>query len=162
MTGRAPPKLSLAPSATALVAVLFFALCLRGALDTGISWDEDDHRAYGRWVLDWYASPDWTAPSKQVMSQYGALFGVVCGVLERVFPSVSYISLRHVMTTCFALVGLSFAARGARAIAGEWAGFFTALVLATTPRWTGDAMFNPIDVPFGACTAVALYYLVRL
>ncbi len=162
MIRRAPPKISLAAWATALVAALFFLLCVRGALDTGLSWDEDDHRAYGRWVLDWYASPDWTSPSKQVMSQYGALFGVACGALERLFPSTSYIALRHVATACFALVGLWFAARTARAIAGERAGFLAALVLAATPRWTGDAMFNPIDVPFAACTAVALYCLVRL
>src|SRR6185369_11787877 len=50
----------------------------------------------------------------------------------------------------------------ARALSGPLAGFLTALVLATTPRWTGHAMFNPIDIPFAACTAVALYYLVRL
>src|SRR4051812_32997535 len=96
------------------------------------------------------------------MSQYGAMFGVACGALERVCPSLSYIALRHVATACFAFVGLWFAARTARAVAGERSAFLTALVLATTPRWTGDAMFNPIDVPFAACTSVALYYLVRL
>src|SRR5262249_10285244 len=137
MVRRSLRQISRASWATAIVSALFLALCVRGALDTGLSWDEDDHRAYGRWVLDWYASPDRETPSQQVMSQYGALFGVVCALLERLFPSVSYIALRHIASAFFAFVGLCFAARTARALSGEWAGLATALVLATTPRWTG-------------------------
>lgn len=162
MIGRPLRSISPVTWATALVAVLFLLFCARGALDTGLSWDEDDHRAYAGWVLDWFASPNWETPTLQPMSQYGALFGVVCTLLERLFPSTSYIDIRHLASAGFAFVGLCFAARTAHAIAGPWAGFLTAVVLATTPRWTGDAMFNPIDIPFAACSAVATYYLVQL
>lgn len=148
--------------ATLGVAAVFLAFALVGGRRVGLSWDENDHRRYGRWVVDaWYGAADAGTPTLQDMGSYGSLYGVLCALAEKVLPA-GPIAIGHVITAIFATTGLVYAARLARAMAGPWAGLATAVILATTPRWTGHAMFNPVDIPFAAGWIAALFYLHRL
>jgi 4-amino-4-deoxy-L-arabinose transferase-like glycosyltransferase len=149
--------------ATLAVALAFLAFCVAGGLALGTGWDEDEHRRYGRIALDFYRS--FGANQKAVgdeMGYYGALHALLGAAAEALLPSLHWAFARHLATNLFALVGLLYAARLARLLAGPWAGFVAALLVAATPRWTGDAMSNPIDVPTAAMFTAALYYLARL
>ena len=159
----APRRLDLAWRLSLLVALAYLALCLAGALQTGTSWDELEHRKYGEMTLDFYrtlggdraATTYWT-------NYYGALHALVGACAERLFPSLPWPSARHLGSVAFSLIGFLYTIRLARLLAGPWAGLVAALLLATTPRWTGDAMFNPIDMPTAGMHAAALFYLARL
>lgn len=149
--------------ASLVVALAYLALCVAGALQTGASWDEFEHRLSGELTLDFYrtlgaergATTYWT-------NYYGSFHALVGAAAERLFPSLPWPSARHLGTVAFALLGFVYTVRLARLLAGPWAGFVAALLLATTPRWTGDAMFNPVDIPAGAMHVVGLYTLARI
>lgn len=149
--------------ATLAVTLLYLVLCVVGALRAGSSWDESEHRRYGALALDFYSSfgQEREAVTDR-MSYYGALHAVVGAAAEGLFPSLRWPSARHLGAVAFGLLGFVYCVRLARLLGGPWAGFVAALLLATTPRWTGDAMYNPIDVPTAALFAAALFYLVRL
>ncbi len=157
------PRLDGAWRATLVLGLAYLALCVVGALQTGASWDEFEHRISGELTLDFYrtlgaergATTYWT-------NYYGSFHALVGAAAERLFPTLPWPSARHLGTVAFALLGFVYTVRLARLLAGPWAGFVAALLLATTPRWTGDAMFNPVDIPAGALHVMALYYLARI
>lgn len=149
--------------ASLVVGLAYLALCVAGALQTGASWDEFEHRLSGELTLDFYrtlgaergATTYWT-------NYYGSFHALVGAAAERLFPSLAWPSARHLGTVAFAVLGFLYTVRLARLLAGPWAGFLAAVLLATTPRWTGDAMFNPVDIPAGAMYVVGLYTLARI
>ncbi len=149
--------------ATLVLALAYLALCVAGALRTGVSWDESEHRRYGELALDFYSSlgQERGAVSDR-MSYYGALHVLVGAAAERLFPGLPWPSARHLGAVAFGLLAFVYCVRLARLLGGPWAGFVAGLLLATTPRWTGDAMYNPIDVPTAAVFLAALFHLVRL
>jgi Dolichyl-phosphate-mannose-protein mannosyltransferase len=163
---KAQRHLPLATKGTVLVLLLTAAYMSVAIPDMGMSWDEHPQRSYGMWTLDWYASrnPSSLALTDQWwgMPYYGAFFDVIGGLLELVLGSANHIVLRHYLTAVFGVVGILYASRTAKALAGPTAGFFAALLLATSPRWTGHSMFNPKDIPFAGMHAAAIFYLVRI
>lgn len=150
--------------------VLVVATYLVGAAfalpDMGVSWDEEFHRRYGSWILNWYRTRDPALGGLNdpdgVMPFYGGFFDVVCSVGEWLLPSIYFIHLRHAVTALFGAVALVYVARIGNEMADGWTGFIAALLLVATPRWTGDSFFNPVDVPFGALHAAALFHLLRI
>lgn len=143
--------------------VAYLALTTAGALATGTSWDESEHRRYGELALDFYTSLGAErAATTDVMRFYGALHALAGAAAERLLPFLHWSAARHLAAVAFGLVGFVFCVRSARLLAGPRAGFVAALLLATTPRWTGDAMYNPIDIPTAGAYAAALFFLVRI
>lgn len=148
---------------TAVCGVAFLAAAIAGALTTGMSWDEFDHRRLGEMALDFYRT--WGADrsaTTDVMRYYGALHALVGAGFERLFAGLHWVAARHLASVFFAAIGFFYAVRLARLLAGRWAGAVTALLLLSMPRWVGHAMFNPIDVPTAGMFSAAFYYLVRL
>lgn len=152
-----------AEALTLALLLLFVGVAVRGALTTGMSWDEVDHRNYGVMALDFYRTggADRTA-AENVMRYYGALHALVGAGFERLFAGLHWVAARHLASVFFASIGVGFAVLLARALGGRWAGAVAALLLLALPRWSGDAMFNPIDVPTAGMFMAALYFLVRL
>jgi len=162
-----PPARARRPGAaeglTLALGLAFLALTVVGALEAGMSWDEIDHRNYGVMALDFYRS--WGAERaavESVMRYYGALHALVGAGFERLFAGLHWVAARHLASVLFAAIGFLYAVRLARLLGGRWAGAAAALLLLALPRWVGDAMFNPIDVPTAALFTAALYHLVRL
>lgn len=153
-----------AAEAVTLAAVLLFVVAtVLGALRTGMSWDEVDHRNYGVMALEFYRSQgaDRTAV-ENVMRYYGALHALVGAGCERLFPGLHWVAARHLASVAFATVGVLHAVALARLLRGAWAGALAALLCLALPRWSGDAMFNPIDVPTAGMFMAALYRLARI
>ena len=141
----------------------YLALCVAGALQTGTSWDESEHRRYGELALDFYASLGHArAAVTDKMHYYGALHAIAGALAERALPFLGWPAARHLATVAFGLLALVYAVRLARLLGGPRAGFLAALLLVATPRWTGDAFYNPIDVPSAGVFALALFHLARI
>lgn len=146
--------------ATLAVIAAAFVLAAIGGTQTGTSWDENEHRRYGQLAVSFYVGRSRDATT-DVMSYYGAFFAVLATIAEKL-PFAHWAHARHFMTASFGALGLLYTARLARLFAGPWAGFAAAAFLALTPRYFGDAMFNPIDVPTAALYVVAVFYLARI
>ncbi len=146
-----------------LLGLCYLALCTAGAIQTGVSWDEAEHRIYGELSIDFYRTlGEERAATTYWTNYYGALHALVGAAAERLLPFEPWPVARHFASVAFSLVGFVYCVRLARLLAGPWAGFLAALLLATTPRWTGDAMFNPIDIPTAGMHTAALFYLARI
>jgi 4-amino-4-deoxy-L-arabinose transferase-like glycosyltransferase len=100
--------------------------------------------------------------AENVMRYYGALHALVGAGFERLFAGLHWVAARHLASVLFASIGFTFSVLLARSLGGRWAGAVAALLLLALPRWTGDAMFNPIDVPTAGMFMAAFYFLVRL
>jgi 4-amino-4-deoxy-L-arabinose transferase-like glycosyltransferase len=149
--------------ATLALGVAFLALTVAGALATGTSWDEAEHRRYGELVLDfWTSFGAERAATTDFMRFYGGLHGVAGAAAERLLPFLHWSSARHLAAVAFGLLAFVCCVRLARLLGGPRAGFVAGLLLAAMPRWTGDAMYNPIDVPAAGCYALALLAFVRI
>ena len=73
-------------------------------------------------------------------------------------PAPTYV-IRHAVNAVVGWVGIVFCARTAERLFGWHTGLLTLLMLALAPRYFGDAMNNPKDIPFAAASAVVLYCL---
>jgi 4-amino-4-deoxy-L-arabinose transferase-like glycosyltransferase len=157
------PSAALADRLMLALVFVWLAWVVAGAFAAGTCWDEDEHRRYGELALDFYAS--FGAERGAVtdrMHYYGALHALAGALFERALPFLAWPHARHLATVAFGLVAFTCAVRLARLLGGPWVGLVAALVLALTPRWSGDAMYNPIDVPAAAGFAAALLVLTRI
>src|SRR5687768_4544366 len=110
--------------ATIGVIFAFFLLTAIGGVQTGTSWDENEHRRYGHAVLSFYSSfgADRTATTDW-MGYYGALYTTVATLAEKILPFSHWAFARHVVSAAFGAAALFWTARLGRLLAGKWAGF---------------------------------------
>jgi len=154
------------PSWDALALLLFFVatlLVLFTFQDYGVTWDEDVHRWYGEFVLNYYLSgfTDLRSLHWLDLFNYGAAFDSIAAALNLVSPFGTY-ETRHLLNGVAGVVGLIGAWKLGRVLGGPRAGFIAALFLVLTPNYYGQMFNNPKDIPFAAGTAWSIYYLVRL
>jgi hypothetical protein len=143
-----------------LFLVVFIALTFD---QHGISNDEPVQRNYGHMLLDFYRSgfQDYSAFSYRDLYLYGGLFDMIAAALEPLVPIAAW-DLRHLLTAMCGFGGTVLAARLARALAGERAGFFAVLALALTGAWSGAMFTHTKDIPFAAAMIYATYAITRL
>jgi len=139
------------------------ALVILTFTDYGVTWDEDVHRWYGIFVLDYYLSffSDLRAFHWGDLYNYGAAFDLVATLLDRISPFGVY-ETRHLLNGGIGVIGIIGTWKLARALTGPRAGFLAALFLLLTPNYYGQMFNNPKDVPFAVGMARAMYYLVRI
>jgi hypothetical protein len=131
--------------------------------DAGISYDENAQRTYGDLILLWFRSgfKDQAAMHYRDLWLYGGLFDAPLQWLVQFSPYGVY-ETRHFVTALVAVFGVVAAWKLAAAVAGERAGFLSALVLALTPLWVGHGLMNPKDIPFGTAAAFTSLSALRL
>ncbi len=156
-------------------------LMLRLSLDFGIIWDEWIQSHYGKLVLKFLlsAGQDQSALSfGKTMYLYGglfdtltaALYGLIFDRLKNVtnYPvdqdliAPHWHTLRHIVNSLFGFTAILFTGLAAKKIAGWRAGTLAFLLLLLSPRFFGNAMNNPKDIPFAAGAAVFLYFMIQL
>jgi 4-amino-4-deoxy-L-arabinose transferase-like glycosyltransferase len=127
-------------------------------LDYGLAWDEEEHRLYGDFVFQWYATlfQDRYALSYWVLYLYGAFFEIVARAAAPILPFGLYEG-RHLVSALFGLLGIVVAYKTAGHLGGPIAGFFAALFLTLTPGFYGHLFVNPKDVPFATLSLLSLY-----
>jgi Dolichyl-phosphate-mannose-protein mannosyltransferase len=146
--------------------VLFIAaaaLVILTFTDYGVTWDEDVHRWYGVFVLDYYLSffHDLRALHWGDVYNYGAAFDLAAAALNQVSPFGIY-ETRHLLNGMVGVIGIAGAWKLGRAVMGPRSGFLAALFLLLTPNYYGQMFNNPKDVPFAVGMVWSLYYLIRV
>jgi hypothetical protein len=86
---------------------------------------------------------------------------VLCVAAQHVVDADMYV-VRHVVTSVFGWLGIVFAGLLAARLWGVGAGWLAAGLLVLAPRYFGDSMNNPKDIPFAALTMAVLYYTLTI
>jgi Dolichyl-phosphate-mannose-protein mannosyltransferase len=143
-----------------LVALLLVLLTFK---DYGVTWDEDVHRWYGSFVLDYYLSgfTDLRSLHWLDLFNYGAAFDATAAALNKISPFGVY-ETRHLFNAIIGIVGIVGTWKLGRSLAGPRAGFIAALFLLLTPNYYGQMFNNPKDMPFAAGAIWTIYYIIRL
>jgi hypothetical protein len=146
----------------ALVAAVLLPMMIVASEDFGATWDEKSRHRYGENILEYFQGLR-TRESFDVDggSPYGGLFDVLCAAVERWVPIERY-TLRHGLNAAFGWIGVLCSGLLAARLFGTWAGVIAMILLASSPRYFGDSMNNPKDLPFAALTVAALYQFTRL
>jgi len=164
MTTAGEPRASARLWAYRLFPVLLLPLMLVLSRDFGVTWDEKTHQLYGERVYRFLVhgqDDDWFYPGKIFIYLHGGFFDTVCVALQQVVSGDQFV-LRHYVSAVFGWLGVVFVGRLGRLLVGPGTGLLAMVLLALSPRYFGDAMNNPKDVPLAALLAAALYYLMRL
>jgi len=147
-----------------LFPLLLLPLMLVLSRDFGATWDEKTHQLYGERVFRFLSQgtdDDWFRPGQIVIYLHGGLFDTLCVAVQKLLPGDPFV-LRHYVNAAFGWLGILFVGRLGRLLIGPGTGLLAMTLLALSPRYMGDAMNNPKDVPLSALLAAALYYLMRL
>jgi Dolichyl-phosphate-mannose-protein mannosyltransferase len=131
--------------------------------DYGVSWDEEFSHTQGIHFLKWYASgfrdhSVMTATNNE--NFYGGFFNGVAAFFADHSPFGTYETV-HLVIAVTGLIGIVYAYRLGRLLAGPMAGFLSALILTLTPAYYGHSFINPKDLPFAVLFLVSLYYMIR-
>ena len=148
-----------------LFPVVLLPLMLVLSRDFGVTWDEKTHQLYGERVWRFLTEgldDDWFRPGENLLIYlHGGLFDTVCVAIQRVLPADSWMT-RHYVNAAFGWLGILYVGRLGRLLSGPGTGLLAMVLLTLSPRYLGDAMNNPKDLPLAALLAAALYYLMRL
>ena len=149
-----------------LFPVLLLPLMLVLSRDFGVTWDEKTHQLYGERVYRFLTAgqdDDWFRPGGDQLKIYlhGGFFDTVCVAAQKLLTDNIYVT-RHYVGAAFGWLGIVYVGRLGRLLAGPGTGLLAMVMLALSPRYFGDSMNNPKDVPLAALLAAALYYMMRL
>jgi hypothetical protein len=147
-----------------LFPALLLPLMLVLSRDFGVTWDEKIQQLYGERIWRFLTEgldDDWFRPGALRMYLYGGLFDTACVALQRVLSGDIWVT-RHYLNAAFGWLGIVYVGRLGRLLSGPGTGLLAMVLLALSPRYFGDAMNNPKDLPLAALMAAALYYLMRL
>ena len=147
-----------------LFPLVLLPLMLVLSRDFGVTWDEKTHQLYGERVFRFLSQgldDDWFRPGEIFIYLHGGLFDTVCVAVQQLLPGDQFV-LRHYVNAAFGWLGVFYVGRLGRLLGGPGTGLLAMVLLALSPRYLGDAMNNPKDIPLAALLAAALYYLMQL
>jgi hypothetical protein len=141
----------------AAAALLLLLSMIALSRDFGFTWDERFQQKYGEEIWDYLhgglpRSTFDTTEGNQYL--YGGLVEIVSIAAQHVVRADTYV-VRHAVDAVFGWAGVVICGLVAGQAFGRRAGWFAAVMLVLVPRYFGDAMNNPKDVPF-AVMAMAM------
>src|SRR5207245_2577523 len=149
------------PLIAALVTLVAMVLLSRSF---GATWDERALQSYGEQIWDYYTG---VIPRSAIdvsfgyTRVYGGLVEFASVAAQHVFKADLYV-VRHAVNSVFGWIGIVFAFLMASRLFGTRAGWLAAVLLASMPRYIGESMNNPKDLPFAVLMLVGLYYIVTM
>lgn len=135
------------------------------SLGSGINADDKFQVDYSQKLVNYYGTfgKDTTAlniPDGN-MHLYGGFFEVVTGFANKAFglqpTDLGYHQVRHASSAILGWVAILCAGLLAALIAGWRAGLITLIIMLLSPRFVGDSLMNPKDIPFAAGYIMAIY-----
>lgn len=131
--------------------------------DFGITGDEWIHKAYGEKVLDYYLTmgKDKSSLNYENMYFYGGVFDMLCAIVYKTF-SLDVYNTRHCISAMFGFLGILFTTLFAKSLKGWPAALLAAWFLFLSPRFIGESMNNPKDLPFACGMIAGSYFICRL
>jgi tetratricopeptide (TPR) repeat protein len=151
-------------AAFALIAMLWLSM------GSGINADDKFQNDYCTKLVNYYSTMGKDTSALFVkdgnMHLYGGFFEVFTGFTNKALgykeSDLGYHNVRHASSAFLGWVAILCAGLLARAIAGWQAGIITLIVMFLSPRFLGDSLMNPKDIPFAAGYMMAIYNMVRV
>ncbi len=152
------------------LAVLGLLILVGLSFGSGINADDKFQVDYSQKLVNYYSSfgKDTTAiniPDGN-MHLYGGFFETVTGFASKALGyqpnEIGYHNVRHASSAVLGWVAMLCAALLAALIAGQRAGIFTLIIMLVSPRFVGDSLMNPKDIPFAAGYIMAIYNMVAV
>jgi 4-amino-4-deoxy-L-arabinose transferase-like glycosyltransferase len=129
----------------------------------GVTWDERDQQKHGELTWRYLAGSGDDAlffeNGAAAGVAYGPLFDLTGIALQKALPRVDRFVVRHGLNATFGWLAVLSCGLMARRLLGAGAGILAMALLASSPRFFGDSMNNPKDVPFAALSTLALYLI---
>lgn len=152
------------------IAGLGLVIMLALSFKAGINADDKFQIDYSQKLVNYYGTFGKDTSALNVpdgnMHLYGGFFEVVTGFVSKALGTTqleqTYHDVRHASSAILGWIAILCAALLARNIAGWSAGIFTFLLLFLSPRFLGDSMVNPKDIPFAAGYMMALYNMTAV
>ncbi len=152
----------IAAAGLVLLAVLSFG--------AGINADDKFQNAYCTKLINYYTTLGRDTSALNVpdgnMHLYGGFFEIVTGFTNKALgfeeSDMGYHHVRHLFSAMMGWIAIVCAALLARLIAGWRAGLLTLVLMLLSPRFMGDALVNPKDIPFAAGYMLTLYHMAAL
>lgn len=146
-----------------------FVLCGL-SFGSGINADDKFQNAYSEKLVNYYTTFGRDTSALNVpdgnMHLYGGFFEIVSGFANKALgfqeSEIGYHNVRHLFSAMLGWVAILCAALLARLIAGWRAGLLTLVIMLLSPRFVGDSLMNPKDIPFAAGYMLAIYNMAAV
>lgn len=140
------------------------------SLGSGINADDKFQCDYSKKLVNYYGTFGKDTSALNIpdgnMHLYGGFFEIVTGFANKALGleqnTLGYHQVRHASSAILAWVAILCTALLARLIAGWQAGLFTMILMLVSPRFIGDGLMNPKDIPFAAGYMMAMYNMVAV
>ncbi|WP_276134051.1 tetratricopeptide repeat protein [Polluticoccus soli] len=144
---------------------LMLLIMLWVSKDYGISGDEVTQNTYGHHVYDYYASggENKAALSYKNVYFYGGFYDLLCVCVNKMLgvnEAMEY-ETRHFINAIFGFLAILFTALLARLVRGWDAALLAVWFLFLSPRFFGESMNNPKDIPFALGMLMGAYFTIR-
>jgi len=152
--------------ATLVSLAVMLLVMLYTSKDFGISGDEITQNTYGEKVYQYYATmgsdKSCLEPFGRISNAfyYGGFYDLVLVTVNKFSPFDPF-NTRHFMDALCGFFIIVFAVRMARMFRGWDAALLAAWFLFLSPRFFGESMNNPKDVPFALGMLMGAYYICR-
>ena len=146
--------------------VLMLVIMLYTSKDFGISGDEMTQNTYGQKVYDYFTTfgkdQSCFEPFGRITNAfyYGGFYDLLCVTVNKFSPFDPF-DTRHFINAFFGFFIIFFAAKVAKFVKGWDAALIVAWLLFLSPRFLGECMNNPKDVPFALGMLMGVYYIMR-
>lgn len=152
------------------VAALGFVVLFGLSFGSGINADDKFQVDYSQKLVNYYGTFGKDSSALNIpdgnMHLYGGFFEIVTGFANKTFgfepATLAYHNVRHASSAVLGWVAILCAALFARLIAGWQAGLLTLIIMLLSPRFVGDSLMNPKDIPFAAGYMMAIYNMAAV
>lgn len=158
------PKIFWGLAAIGLIALIALSF------GSGINADDKFQNDYSKKLVSYYSTFGKDTSALNVpegnMHLYGGFFEIVTGFANKTLgyevTDLAYHNLRHASSAVLGWVAVLCTALLVRLIAGWQAGIIALVIMLLSPRFVGDSLMNPKDIPFAAGYMMALYNMVAV
>ncbi|MBX2905575.1 MAG: glycosyltransferase [Taibaiella sp.] len=127
----------------------------------GVSGDEHWHFDYGNSIYNYFFHGDNSAQTADSGIQfYGGLFDFLVTFVFRVFHPWDHYTTMHFINAIVGAIGIIYAGKLAKVLAGWNAGTIAMVLLVLSPSWFGHNFANPKDIPFSAGYTAGIYFML--
>lgn len=152
------------------IAALGFVILFGLSFGSGINADDKFQVDYSQKLVNYYGTFGKDSSALKIpdgnMHLYGGFFETVTGFANKTFgyqpTDLAYHNVRHASSAVLGWVAILCAALLACLIAGWRAGIITLIIMLLSPRFVGDSLMNPKDIPFAAGYMMAIYNLAAV
>ncbi len=151
------------------VAAFALLMLIAASFGVGVNADDKFQVDYSEKLVNFYGTMGRDTSALNIregnMHLYGGFFDTVTGFANKISGNkpldAGYYSLRHLFSAVLGWLGILFAGLFAARVGG-WRTGVVALGLAfLAPRYFGDSLMNPKDIPFAAGYMMALFFMVK-